>query len=150
MKIPLKYGLIITLIVIAWVVIVRLIANVGPDSKLTLLAPLIFNLAAFISIFAGIRERKRELGDRFTFKEGVRTGTGISFVYAISACLFFFIQFLISGPKLLMSDVGPTNRPLWQVALMAYAGLFFGALVFGIIYSALSSFVLAPQRAAGT
>jgi hypothetical protein len=150
MKIPLKYGLLITLVVVAWVVIVRFIAGAGPDSKLNLAAPLVFNLAAFISIFAGIRERKRELGDRFTFKEGVRTGTAISFVYALSACLFFIIQFLIAGPKLLMSDMGPTQRPMWLNAVLAFAGLFFLSLIFGIIYAALSSFVLARQRTAET
>jgi hypothetical protein len=146
MKIALKYGLLIALVVVVWILLVRFVANAGPDSKLAQAAPLVFNLAEFILIFAGIRERKRELGDRFTFKEGVKTGTGISFVYAASACLFFLIQFLIAGPKLLMTDMGPTDRPMWQIALIAYAGLFFGSLLFGIIYSALNSFVLARQR----
>ena len=146
MKIALKYGLLITLVVILWVVIVRFLMNTGPDSKLNLGAPLLFNIAAFLSIFLGIRERKRQIGDRFSFKEGMRTGFAISLVYALSSCLFFVVEYLIAGPKLLMSEAGLQSRPPWQVALMAYAGLFLGALVFGIIYSALSAFFLVRQR----
>jgi hypothetical protein len=146
MKIALKYGLLITIVLVVWIILVRFIAHAGSDSKLAMAGPLVFNLAEFIFIFAGIRERKGNLADSFTFKEGVKTGTGISFVYALSACLFFLILFLITGPKLLMSDMGPTDRPMWQVALIAYAGLFFGSFFFGIIYSALISFVLSRQR----
>ena len=39
-------------------------------------------------------------------------------------------------------------RPMWQVALMAYAGLFLGSMIFGLIYSALCAFVLAKQQRA--
>ena len=145
MKIAIKYGLLITLVVVLWVVIARFIFGVGPDSKLNLAAPLLFNVAAFLSIFLGIRERKRELGSDFTFKRGLKMGAAISLVYAISACLFFVIEYVVAGPKLLMSEAGSQGRPMWQVAAAAYAGLFFGALIFGIIYSTLSAFVLARQ-----
>jgi hypothetical protein len=144
MKIALKYGLLITLVVVVWVIF-RLITDLGPDSKLNLAAPVLFNLAAFLFIYFGIKERKGQLQDHFTFKEGMKTGVAISLVYGISSCLFFVLEYLVAGPKLLMSETGLQARPLWQVALMAYAGLFFGALVFGIIYSALSSFFLARQ-----
>ncbi len=145
MKIALKYGLLITLVVVLWIVLIRFLLNTGPESKLNLAAPLVFNLAAFISIFLGIRERKRQLDDQFTFKEGLKTGTAISLVYAVSACLFFLIQYLIAGPKLLMMEQGAQVRPMWQTALMAYSGLFLGALIFGVIYSALAAFVLARR-----
>lgn len=69
----------------------------------------------------------------------------ISLVYAISACLFFMIEYLVAGPKLLLSEAGPQNGPLWQVAAMAYAGLFFGSLIFGLIYSTLIAFFLARR-----
>ena len=147
MKIPLKYGLLITAIVVAWIVIVRFVANAGQDSVLASVGPLVFNLAQFLLIFLGIRERKSE--DRqFTFREGVKTGTGISFVYALSACLFFGIVLLAIGPKLLITDMGPSNRPIWLDAAIAFAGLFLGGMILGVIYSALSSFVLARQRPA--
>lgn len=145
MKIALKYGLLITFVIVVWVVIVRFLMNTGPDSKLNLGAPLLFNLTAFLSIYFGIKERKRHVGEQFTFKEGMKTGFAISLVYALSSCLFFVIEYFVAGPRLLMSEAGLLTRPLWQVALMAYAGLFFGALVFGIIYSAVSAFFLVRQ-----
>lgn len=145
MRIALKYGLLITAVVVAWVVIGRFVLNIGPDSKLNLAAPVLFNLAALISIYFGMRERKREQRGSFNFKTGLKTGTSISLVYAISACLFFVIEYLIAGPKLLMIEAGSQPRPIWQVALMAYAGLFFGALISGVVYSALGAFVLARQ-----
>ena len=145
-KIALKYGLIITLVVVAWIVIVRFVMRVGPDSNLHAAGPLLFNLAEFVSIYFGINQRKGQLGDGFSFKEGMQTGFLISLVYAISSCLFFVIQYLIAGPKLLMSEAGLQSRPVWQIALMAYAGLFFGALILGLLYSAVSAFFLARQR----
>lgn len=146
MKIALKYGLFITLVVVAWIVIVRFVMETGPDSKLNAVAPLLFNLTAFLCIYFGINQRKAQMGDGFNFKEGMRTGLLISLVYAISSCLFFVIQYLVAGPKLLMSEAGLQARPIWQVALLAYAGLFFGALVFGLLYSAVSAFFLARQQ----
>jgi hypothetical protein len=142
MKIALKYGLLITLVVVAWVVIVRFVMDAGAESQLNSAAPVLFNLTAFLSIYFGIKQRKLQMGDRFTFKEGMQIGSGISLVYAVSSCLFFVIEYLVAGPKLLMTEAGLQTRPLWQVALMAYAGLFFGALIFGIMYSAVSAFFL--------
>ena len=146
MKIPLKYGLLITLVVVAWIMIVHYVLKISPESKFNLVAPLLFNLAQLFLIFSGIRERKGELDDRFTFREGVRTGTSISLVYAISVCLFFLIHLLVAGPGMLMSDMGATGGSVWPAALKAFAGLFLGSMIFGVIYSALSAFVLARQR----
>jgi hypothetical protein len=146
MRIALSYGLLITLVVVAWIVIVRLLMNVGPDSSLHSVGPLLFNLAEFVFIYFGISRRKGQMGDKFTFKEGMQTGLLISLVYAISSCLFFVIQYLVAGPGLLMSEAGLQSRPIWQIALMAYAGLFFGALVLGLLYSAVSAFFLVRQR----
>jgi len=144
MKIALKYGLIITAVVILWVVVARFVLDVGADSKANLIAPVLFNVAEFVSIFVGIRERKRELGKAFTFKRGVKMGTAIAFVYATSACLFFVVEYFIAGPKLLMSEAAQ-GQLLWQVAAKAFAGLFFLSVIFGIIYSTLSAFVLARE-----
>ena len=146
MKLALKYGLLITFVLIAWVVIVRFVLNIGPDSGANIIGPVLFNLTAIVAIFLGVKERKKELGSELGFKEALKTGMGISLVYAVSACLFFMIQFLISGPKLLLSEAGPQSGPLWQVAVMAYAGLFLGSLFFGLIYSTLIAFFLARRR----
>lgn len=145
MKIALKYGLLITAVVVGWIVIVRLIMDVGANSKANVLAPILFNITAIVAIALGMKARKKELNGNLGFKEGLKTGMAISLVYAISACLFFMIEFLVAGPKLLLSEAGPQVGPMWQVAAMAYAGLFFGSLFFGLIYSTVISFFIARR-----
>jgi len=145
MKIALRYGLLITAVVVAWIVVVRFVMNIGADSKANVIAPILFNLAAIVAILLAMKARKKELDGDLSFKEGLKTGMGVSLVYAISACLFFMIEFLVAGPKLLMSEAGPQVGPMWQVAALAYAGLFLGSLFFGLIYSTVISFFLARR-----
>jgi hypothetical protein len=145
MRIALKFGLLITAVVVAWIVIVRLAMGVGADSKAGSIAPILFNVAAIVAIFLGMNARKRELNGEMTFKEGLKTGMGVSLVYALSACLFFMIEYAVAGPILLLSEAGPQNLPMWQVAALAYAGLFFGSLFFGLVYSTVISFFLAKR-----
>ena len=117
MKIALKYGLLITAVVVGWIVIVRFVMDVGANPKANVIAPIIFNLAAIVAILLGIRSRQNELNGALSFKEGLRTGMKISLVYAVSACLFFMIEFLVAGPKLLLSEAGPLKvgqRGRWQ------------------------------------
>jgi membrane protease YdiL (CAAX protease family) len=146
MKLALKYGLLITAVLIGWVVIARFALNLGADSRANVIGPILFNLTAILAIFLGVRARKKELGSDLGFKEALKTGMAISLVYAVSACLFFMIQFMIAGPKLLLTESGPHSGPLWQAAVMAYAGLFLGSLFFGLIYSTVIAFFLARRR----
>jgi hypothetical protein len=146
MKIALKYGLLITAVVVGWIVIVRLLMGVGADSKASVIAPILFNLAAIVAIYLGMKTRKNELRGELGFKEGLKTGMSISFVYAVSACIFFMIEYLVAGPKLLLSEAGPQAGPTWQIAAIAYAGLFFGSIIFGLIYSTIISFFLARKQ----
>ena len=146
MKIALKYGLLITSVVVAWIVIVRLVMGVGADSKANVIAPILFNLTAILAIYLGMKARKNELRGDLSFKEGLKTGMAISLVYAVSSCIFFMIEYLVAGPKLLLSETGPQTGPMWQVAAKAYAGLFLGSLLFGLIYSSVISFFIARRQ----
>ena len=146
MKIPLKYGLAVTAVVVVWVVVVRHLMGVGANSRANVIAPILFNVAQIVAIFLGMIRRQNEAGGELSFKAGLKTGIGISFVYAASACLFFVIEYLIAGPKLLLAEAGASDRPLWQTAVMAFAGLFFGSLIFGVIYSTVISFFLAKRK----
>ncbi|MFN2515790.1 MAG: DUF4199 family protein [Pyrinomonadaceae bacterium] len=146
MKIALKYGLLITAVVVAWIVIVRLLMGVGADSKANVIAPILVNLTAILAIYLGMKTRKNELRGELSFKEGLKTGMAISLVYAVSSCIFFMIEYLVAGPKLLLSEAGPQTGPMWQVAVIAYAGLFLGALLFGLIYSTVISFFIARRQ----
>jgi len=127
------------------IVVVRHLMGVGADAKANVIGPILFNVAQIVAIFLGMIRRKNEAGGQLDFKDGLKTGVGISFVYAASACLFFVIEYLIAGPKLLLAEVGPSTRPLWQNAAMAFAGLFLGSLIFGVIYSTVISFFLARR-----
>ena len=145
MKIAIKYGLIITAVVIVWVVVVRFLLNVGPESRVKSDRAGYFQPHRHSGNPSGHEGSKKELGGDLRFKEGLKTGMGISLVYAISACLFFIVEFLVAGPKLLMSEAGAQDGPMWKVAAFAYAGLFFGSLIFGMIYSAIIAAFLARR-----
>ena len=146
MKIPLKYGLLITLGVIAWVLITRsLVAN--PQSIVhTLGGPVFFNVLQFAMIYLGLKALEHERGDRPTFKEGLKTGVAISFVYGLTASIFFVIVLMIVGTKWLASEPGAANAPLSRILLGAFLGLFLGAMLFGLIYSTVLSFFTAKRR----
>src|ERR1044072_6512474 len=99
MKIPLKYGLLITLGVIAWVLITRsLITN--PQSIVhTLGGPDFFNVRQFAMIYLGLKALEHEKGERPYFKEGLKTGVAISLVYGLPSSLFFVVALVIVGTR---------------------------------------------------
>ena len=146
MKIPLKYGLMITLGVMVWVLLARsTVAN--PQSLVhTLGTPIVFNVLHFVMIYLGLTALQREKGERPTFKEGVKTGVAISFVYALTAALFFVAVLAVVGTKWLASEPGVAGAPTSRVAAQAFLGLFLSAMLFGLIYSSVISFFLAKRQ----
>jgi hypothetical protein len=146
MKIPLKYGLLTTLGVMVWVLIARSTVT-NPQSLVhTLGSPIVFNVLHFVMIYLGLTALQREKGERPTFKEGVKTGVAISFVYALTAALFFVVVLAVIGTKWLASEPGAANAPVSRIALQAFLGLFLGAMLFGLIYSTVISFFLAKRQ----
>ena len=146
MKIPLKYGLLITLGVIAWVLITRsLITN--PQSLVhTLGGPIFFNVLQFAMIYLGLKALEHEKRDAPTFKEGLKTGIAISAVYGLTASIFFVAVLAFVGTKWLASEPGATNAPMSRIILGAFLGLVVGALLFGLIYSTVLSFFVAKRK----
>jgi uncharacterized membrane protein len=145
MKIPLKYGLLITLGVMVWVLIARNTVTNPLSPVHTLGTPIFINLLQFIMIYLGLKSLEREKGDRPTFKEGLKTGVGISFVYALTACLFFIGVVAVVGTKWLASEPGAAEAPTSRVMAGAFLGLFLGAMLFGLIYSTVISFFVAKR-----
>jgi uncharacterized membrane protein len=146
MKIPLKYGLLITLGVMAWVLIARnTVTNPGSIVH-TLGTPIVINLLQFVLIYLGLHAFEREKGDKLTFKEGLKTGVAISLVYAVTACLFFVVVIAVVGTRWLASEPGAGDAPISRVLAGAFLGLFLGAMIFGLIYSTLISFFIAKRR----
>jgi uncharacterized protein YqgC (DUF456 family) len=80
------------------------------------------------------------------FNELLKTGVGISLVYAVTVSLFFVGVIAVVGTKWLASEPGATEAPMSRVMIGAFIGLFIGALVFGLIYSTLISFFLAKRQ----
>jgi|SRR5687768_14902650 len=144
MQIALKYGLLITLVVVVWVVVTHFLLPLPPTSSLNLLAPVLFNFAAIIALYLGIKSRKAE--GEMSFKDGLKTGLSISLVYAISASLFFLLLLLIVGPSMMAAEPMAANYPVWKVALQAFSGMFFGSLILGLVYSTIISFFLAKRH----
>jgi len=150
MKIPIKYGLLITLGVIAWVLITRSLITNPLSIVHTLGGPIFFNVLQFAMIYLGLKALEHAKGDRPYFKEGLKTGVAISFVYGLTASIFFVIVLVIVGTKWLASEPGAANAPLSRIVLSAFLGLFLGALLFGLIYSTVLSFFLAKRRSEDT
>ena len=146
MKIPLKYGLLSALGAIAWLLVAHnTIAN--PQSLVhTLGTPIFFNVLQFALIYLGIKALEREKGDRPTFKEGLKTGVSISFVYGLVLSLFFVAVIAVIGTKWMASEPGAADMPVSSVAARAFAAFFIGTLIFGLIYSTVISFFTAKRQ----
>ena len=146
MKIALKFGLLITLGVIVWTVVAHLLVPDPRSPVHTLGAGVFFNLLHIAGIYLAISAAKRDAANELTFKNGVMTGLKTALVFALSASLFFLAAIAVVGSKLMAAEPGAENMPLWKVAMGAFAGLFVGSLVFGVIYSTVISFFLAKRK----
>ena len=146
MKIPIKYGLLATAGLIAWVLITHLLV-LNPQSLVhTLGAPVFFNILHFVVIFLGIKALEREQEDRPPFKDALKTGVSIAFVFAVTASLFFVLVLLFAGNRWLASEAGAANTPTQTLAAKAFAGLFLGTMIFGLIYSTVIGFFVAKRQ----
>lgn len=143
MRLALKYGLMITCVVIVWLFLTHFAFPITRDSNLNALGPVLFNIAAIAAIYLAIKAKKAETG--VTFKDGVKTGLAVSFVYAVSACLVFFILLLIVGPSFLANEPTAGNNPDWGDAVGPFVGMFLGSLILGLVYSTVISFFLAKR-----
>ncbi|MGH9880763.1 MAG: DUF4199 family protein, partial [Pyrinomonadaceae bacterium] len=105
MKIALKYGLLITVGVIAWVVIAHLLVPDPTSGVHSLGAGVFFNLLEITGIYLGINARQVESAGVLSFKRGLKTGVAIAFVYAVSASLFFTLM-VITAPHWMPREPG--------------------------------------------
>lgn len=146
MKIPLKYGLLTALGLIAWVLVTHaLIAN-PQATVITLGGPIFFNVLHFVMIFLGLKAYEREKGEKPLFKEALTTGISIAFVFALTATLFFVCVVLLIGTRWMGGEPGAANTPTSTVMVQAFAGLFLGTMIFGVIYSTVIAFFIAKRQ----
>ena len=147
MKIPLKYGLLAAVGLIVWVLAAHTLVP-NPNSPLhSFGATVVFNLLNFVMIFLGLRALEREKGDKPAFKEALKTGVSIAFVYALAGSLFFVGAVFVAGAAWLPSEPGaPANTPTPALLLQAFAGLFLLTLILGLVYSTVIAFFVAKRR----
>jgi hypothetical protein len=146
MKIPLKYGLLTALGLIIWVLVTHsLIAN--PESAvLKIGTPVFFNVLHFAMIFLGIKALERERGRKLPFKEALKTGASIAIVFAAAATLFFVCVVLTIGTRWMGAEPGAATTPKWILMVQAFAGVFIGTIIFGLIYSTVIAFFVARRQ----
>jgi hypothetical protein len=134
MKIVLKYGILVTLVVAVWVALKNFVIHLeGPSAQAADFA--VFNLAAIAGIALGIREKRAANGGSMSFGDGFMTGVSIAITYAILTCLYFAFLIALVGPKL-MQQAGHTSY------VTAFVGLAFGLALFGAIFSAIITLLL--------
>jgi hypothetical protein len=144
MKLALRYGLTITAGIVVWTILAHALVPDPRSIVHSLGAITFFNVLQFACIYLGIKALEREQGEKPTFKQGVKQGVSISFVYAVTAALFFAVVLLVIGPKWMAGEARP-EVPMWLVAMQAFAGLVVLSMLFGLVYSTLISFVLAKR-----
>ncbi len=134
MKIPLKYGIAVTLVIAAWVALKHFVLHLqGPSAQLADVA--IFNFAAIVGLMLGIKERRLANGNKLTFGDGFMTGLGIAITYAVLTSSYFVFLLAVVGPSVMQQE-GETSY------LKAFAGVSIGFAIFGAIFSAIIALVL--------
>jgi hypothetical protein len=134
MKLALKYGIAVTLVIAGWVVLKHFVLQLqGTPAQVADLV--IFNLAAITGLTLGIREKRSVNGGLLTFGDGLMTGIKIVVTYAILTSVYFAILLALVGPKLMQQE-GETS------VVKAFLGLSIGLTLFGIVYSAIIAIVL--------
>jgi len=134
MKIALKYGIAVTVVIAVWVALKHFVLHLeGPQEQVADVT--IFNLTAIVALGFGIRERRLANGDRLSFLQGLGTGVSIAITYAILTSLYFALLLSVVGPKL-MQQQGETS------IIKAFFGVSIGFALFGTIFAALIALVL--------
>jgi len=134
MKVALKYGMAVTLVIAAWVALKHFVLHLeGPPAQIA--DVVIFNLAAITGLTLGIREKRKLNGGLLTFGDGLVTGLKIAVTYAILISAYFAILLAVIGPKL-MQQAGETS------VVKAFLGVSIGFTVFGIVFSAIIALIM--------
>jgi Protein of unknown function (DUF4199) len=134
MKIALKYGIAVTLVIAAWVALKHFVLHLeGPSAQLADVA--VFNFSAIVGLMMGIKEKRQANGDKLTFGDGFLTGLGIAITYSILTSLYFAFLLAVVGPSLMQQE-GETSY------VKAFAGVSIGFTLFGAIFSVIIALVL--------
>jgi hypothetical protein len=133
-KIALKYGIAVTVVIAAWVALKHFVLHL--ESQPAQIADLvIFNLAAIVGLTLGIREKRRMNGGTPTFGDGWITGIKIAVTYAVLTSAYFAVLLATVGPKM-MQEEGETSMG------KAFLGVSIAFALFGTVLSAIIALIL--------
>jgi len=134
MKIALKYGIAVTVVIAAWVALKHLVLHLeGPAAQIA--DVVIFNLAAITGLTLGIREKRTLNGGTLTFGDGLINGIKIAVTYAFLTSAYFAILLATVGPKLMQQE-GETS------IVKAFLGVSIFFALFGTVFSAIIALIL--------
>ena len=134
MKIALKYGISVALVIAAWVALKHFVLHLqGPSAQMADVA--VFNFTAIVGLMLGIKEKRLANGNKLSFGDGFLTGLGIAITYAVMTSLFFVLLLAVAGPGVMQQE-GETSY------VKAFAGVSIGFTIFGAIFSAIIALVL--------
>ena len=134
MKLALKYGIAVTLVIAAWVALKHFVLHLeGPKAQFA--DGIVFNLSAIMGLTLGIRARRKTNGGWLTFLEGWKTGMSIAVTYAILTSLYFLFLLAAVGPKLMQQE-GETSY------VKAFLGVSIVFALFGTVFSAIIAAIL--------
>ena len=148
MKRALKYGILVTVIIAAWVALKHFALHMDP-SRGAIFDIVIFNVAGIIGLSLGIADKRSADGGSLTFGEGMKTGVSIAFAYAVLTSIYFAVLLLAVGPKLMQQagETGLNNEVTTLIIVQAFAGVLIGLTLMGIILSVIISLVLRKRAA---
>jgi Sec-independent protein secretion pathway component TatC len=133
-KLALKYGIPVTLVIAAWVALKHFVLHL--ESRPAQFADVvIFNLTAITGLSLGIREKRTINGGRLTFGDGLITGIKIALAYAILTSAYFALLLATVGPKLMQQE-GETS------VVKAFLGVSIVFALFGAVFSVLIALIL--------
>jgi hypothetical protein len=134
MKLALKYGILVTLVIAAWVALKHF--GLHLESQTAQLADIaIFNLTAITGLALGISEKRKTNGGTLTFGDGLMTGIKIAVTYAILTSAYFALLLATVGTKLMQQE-GETSL------VKAFLGVSIGFALFGTLFSVIIALVL--------
>ena len=139
MKIALKYGIAVTLVIAVWVALKHFVLHLqGPGAQVTDIV--VFNLAAIVGLVFGIKAKRAANGGSLTYGDGLMTGISIAVTYSLLTSLYFLVMLLVIGPRMMQQE-GETSY------VKAFLGSSIGFALFGTILSAIIALFLKKKRA---
>src|SRR5438552_9797635 len=103
MKIALKYGIAVTVVIAVWVALKHFVLHLqGPSAQFADVA--IFNFSAIAGLLLGIKEKRLANGNKLSFGDGFVTGLGIAITYALFTSFYFVLLLAVVGPTVMQQE----------------------------------------------